>query len=748
MSLSPPPADRLDQLLDDLETASKTPAKRRQTSIKPTVEKTTSILYDRGALPDDLIRLVDLLTQHNHLDQATLSAITRNLYPLGKVSDEVILRIVGALGHGHLKPSFPLQSLFLKWLVMVYHLLQNPAILSRTYGVLFNLLDTAAIRPQLCHLLALITRRKHVRPFRIQTILALSRQTGGDPNLTGLLRVFKNYYPEIIVGDITKGRAAAFKHPDVQWRERLNEIQQQHLDRQEDDGTRNGFAVHHALGRRLKGARALVPSVHTLHAHETSVTLEELDSAEGFVNNLEKIEMPSQLVAVLADPLLQKLLLLRPSEEATQRISNWLMACVGDVASGDTDPSFLLDMVEVIRDYVLSTKELSPVLIGFLRSFLQTWNGSDKLNMVMETLSFLPLLEFSELSPLFDLLQSKLLNNTPASQLALLHFYTLLLHNWTTTLLSLPPSTLPSQPVNSIPSLLTHVNPLCLTLTQSSPSLSTSFAILDFYTTATRIYSSPLLLLHIPIAIPPPLLVYNLAFSPSLTVLSRLCSILTVYKIAWETVITRKPPSPSPSPSSVTQQRKPSQEEWAQINVFNGFLMDICNNLWRGRAFALPAAAATTTTTTTEGGGGSSSSDANARGCRVPKSLPPVLDEYLRELDDDLRLETVFGLSYNPVLCLQSINFVRGLEEREMKRGDLLVRQAGPVTQGSLARLAGRGGVRLSWQEYRAGVLRWLEEEGGQGGLPGLMYNTMKNLMGARKGGGTEGGGSSFSSQA
>lgn len=235
--------------------------------------------------------------------------------------------------------------------------------------------------------------------------------------------MFKNYYPEIIVGDITKGRAAAFKHPDVQWRERLNEIQQQHFDRHEDDGTRNGFAVSHALGRRLKGARALVPNVHTLHAHETSVTLEEFDSAEGFVNSLEKIEMPSQLVAVLADPLLQKFLLLRPSQEASQRISNWLMACVGDVASGDTDPSFLLDMVEVIRDYVLSTKvccvycstqllnanmlqELSPVLMEFFQSFLQTWNGLDKRDIVLETLSYLPLLDFTGMpSPSFLITQ-------------------------------------------------------------------------------------------------------------------------------------------------------------------------------------------------------------------------------------------------------------------------------------------------------------------------------------------------------
>lgn len=122
------------------------PAKRRHTSIKPTVERTTVALYDKGALPDELSRLVDLLTIHNHLDQASLGALVRNLYPLRKVSDDVVLRFVGSLGHGQLKPSLPLQALFLRWLVMVYHLLENSAILSQLYSVLFNLLDTAAIR--------------------------------------------------------------------------------------------------------------------------------------------------------------------------------------------------------------------------------------------------------------------------------------------------------------------------------------------------------------------------------------------------------------------------------------------------------------------------------------------------------------------------------------------------------------------------------------------------------------------------
>lgn len=110
------------------------------------MERATALLYERGALQDELGRLVDLLTVRNHLDQASLGAIVRNLYPSGKVNDEVVLRFVGALGHGQLKPSFPLQALFLRWLVMVYHSLENPTILSQVYSVLFNLLDTAAIR--------------------------------------------------------------------------------------------------------------------------------------------------------------------------------------------------------------------------------------------------------------------------------------------------------------------------------------------------------------------------------------------------------------------------------------------------------------------------------------------------------------------------------------------------------------------------------------------------------------------------
>ncbi|KAK4189083.1 centromere protein I [Podospora australis] len=700
MSLLLPPSDRLEDLLGDLEAASKLPARSRLTSIKSTVEKATSLLYDQGAPPEELARLVDLLTQSNELDQASLAAITRNLYPSDKVDDEIVLRFVGALGHGCLKPSFPLQCLFLKWLVMVHHLLQNPTILSQVYGVLFNLLATAAIRPQLCHLLALITRRKHVRPFRIQSILNLSRQTGGDPNLTGLLRVFKNYYPEIIVGELTKGRAATFKHPDPNWRERLNEIQQQQqLSRQNDDGgTRNGFAVNSAIGRQMRGVRALFPAVHTQHAQESSVTLEEIDNAEALVRNLDKIELPTQLVAVLGDPLLQKLLLLRPNSEASSRVSNWVMACVGDVASGDADPALLLDMVEVIRDYAVSTKWLPPLLLSFFaKEFLPTWNGKDKQDMVFEALSLIPLLKFQDLFQILQPFENAILDNTPTTQLSLLSFYTTLLRRWGVLLQASP--NLESLPLATIPDFITHVNTLTLALTQTSPRIPTFLAILDFYDAAAiGIYSRPKLLRHVNISIPPPLLVYLLTFSPSLAVVSRLCSILAAYKRAWESVMT-----------SPTLRRQLTKRERDQVNIFNGFLMDICNCLWRGRAF--------------------STTDLNAQGCRIPRTILPSLEAYVRSVDEDLSLGILFGLSHSPVLSLESISFVRELEDTEQ---GVLSRHAGPVTQPSLNQLATRGGLRLTWQDYRAGVLRYLDKKG-LPGIPDLMYNTMKNLMKTRQ---------------
>jgi centromere protein I len=40
--------------------------------------------------------------------------------------------------------------------------------------------------------------------------LELARRAGNEPQIVGLIRVYKDYYPDVIVGDATRGRASVF----------------------------------------------------------------------------------------------------------------------------------------------------------------------------------------------------------------------------------------------------------------------------------------------------------------------------------------------------------------------------------------------------------------------------------------------------------------------------------------------------------------------------------------------------------
>lgn len=110
------------------------------------MEKLISKAYEDGLSNASLDKLLDIITLPSELDQASLGVLVKNMYPADKVTDSIIVKVVGSLGHGRNKCSFAIQALFLKWLIMVYEVLEHPEILSQLYGVLFNLLDTMAIR--------------------------------------------------------------------------------------------------------------------------------------------------------------------------------------------------------------------------------------------------------------------------------------------------------------------------------------------------------------------------------------------------------------------------------------------------------------------------------------------------------------------------------------------------------------------------------------------------------------------------
>lgn len=100
---------------------------------------------------------------------------------------------------------------------------------------------------------------------------------------------------------------------------------------------------------------------------QSSTTLEEIENVKEFVEKLELIELPNQLVAVIGDPLLQKLLQLKSDDVTLRRVDNWLMAFFEDqLADGSHSESQLLEMLASIRDYARFTKVRSRTLNRWL----------------------------------------------------------------------------------------------------------------------------------------------------------------------------------------------------------------------------------------------------------------------------------------------------------------------------------------------------------------------------------------------
>ena len=253
----------------------------------------------------------------------------------------------------------------------------------------------------------------------------------------------------------------------------------------------------------------------------------------------------------------------------------------------------------------------------------------------------------------------------------MLDFYNNLLHHWTTQLLAA--DDIPPHATTTIPSLVDHAQSLALTLTQTLPTLKTHLTILSLLETNASLVSDPRLRQNIRISIPPPPLVYILFFTPSLASLSRLSTVLSSYKQGFQSAMASKASrrAGGPAVNSATYDAE-------FVNRFNGFLMDICNCVWRRRAFT--------------------GSDPNAAACLVSRRRARLFEGYVASLDSEIELAELFGLSHSPVLSFQAILALRDLEDEALERGeDLAMRHPGPVTQRSLVRLGEEGGLGLSW---------------------------------------------------
>ena len=120
--------------------------KEKKSRAEQPIKQICNIAYQHGLSEGYLDSLLEIILEPNGIDQNSLDRIIAHLFPVDRVSDGLLYKVVASLGQGAGKPSAQVQASLLKWLTMLYDVLANRKILSGLYGTLFNLIDMMSLR--------------------------------------------------------------------------------------------------------------------------------------------------------------------------------------------------------------------------------------------------------------------------------------------------------------------------------------------------------------------------------------------------------------------------------------------------------------------------------------------------------------------------------------------------------------------------------------------------------------------------
>ena len=339
------------EALNRVRTAADTQTKTKYSILKPFLDTVTTYAENHGLSNSALQTLVDGVKRPNSFDQKGQNAVIKSLYPASNVSFKLICTVIGSLGHGSRKASVSSQQLLLRWVLMVADNLEQPSHLSNFYSVLFNLLDMMSIRAEICHLLAKITRRKHVRPFRIHLLQDLSKRTSQEPALLKLMYVYDKYAPGILLLDKPRKNSIDLSSADSDWVLQVERI-------------RSTPSITLAKrSNQLASSRFLRQSSTKAKASSTIPSAGEIES---LVNQLEDIKLSDMTASDLSDPVLQIYIMLTGQEASRDQIDDLLNPIfhqqLEKLASGQSISKASLQLLQSVVQYSRYTKVSTKII--------------------------------------------------------------------------------------------------------------------------------------------------------------------------------------------------------------------------------------------------------------------------------------------------------------------------------------------------------------------------------------------------
>ncbi|KAJ7376982.1 hypothetical protein OS493_031254 [Desmophyllum pertusum] len=495
---------------------------------KGRIKVETSLAVDRIesiAYNDGLLpdQLVNLvkLASSGKYADSICSRLIKSLIPQSSVPASAVVIIVSRICNNKL--SINIKGLLVRWILNVFNLIDDLKDVHSLYGIFFLFLESDILCPHICHLLYYLTRKDDVRNFRIRKLLDLQSRTGIKPYLTGLLSMYKIHRPSLVTMATSTSNKNKY-NPQAS-------VDSFFL------AVRAADKAPIIKRRKLRGNS--IPAVQTAAMPEKKCSIEQLTCFKDLLANIENIEFPSQVASVLNSPLLQHVLSCSPDFVMLQRLNFWLNhSLYEEFLSGSTsesDPSSLM-LLQKLKHFT-----------GFLQC------------QVMYCFT--------------ELLRNFLAVELPRQQQLLQEERSERPRDLTSVSLFVEDDLDSFDPLKTIYEFIQFVDRICVVALQVEEDHALlQHWVLNYFelvSTSHQQFTLPFVL------IPSSGIIYRMLFSNNSMAVSRLCQIIVNYKKEFESL----------KKSQGESQSTGFPDGFQSIQRFNQYILDICDSLWRNKAF-------------------------------------------------------------------------------------------------------------------------------------------------------------------
>ncbi|EDO43463.1 predicted protein [Nematostella vectensis] len=570
-----------------------------KTSLAVQVIERTS--QNQGLNEDQLLGLIDLACSRLYGD-AVSSKLVKSLIPKNRIPSLALVKAISWISTNKL--SISLQALLVRWILVVYQLLDDITPLQALYGVLFLFLESDVLCPLVCQLLSYITRKEDVKRFRIKRILNLQNRVGTQAHLNGLLSIYKMHASNL-VAMTTSVSKVWFKKRDSAWSDKIWQVQEKQFSLEPV----NKLFLEARLGipgspaqKKRKAGHITIPSLQCSSMSASlegdfNVTIKQLESFSDLVANIDRVELPSQIASVLESPFLQHVISCNPSYVTLQRLNFWLSHTLfeeflsGDeTVVGSSHARMLLLLIQ-LGEFI---QESVPAVEMWLGRYLFSWSGAHHRPLVLKLITQISLQPFAKLYEFALEPLRKLFFSSPVYfKCQVMYCLTELLRNF--VLFELPRH----EELSKRRKANSNDASSSLFLDEEMASFDPQLAIYEYIKFVDRLSAVALqaegdhaLLQHHVleffelvsvlqtrfqigfVVIPCASVVYRLLFASNAMAVSRFLAIMVNYRSSFESL----------KKSTVTFETS-VPDSFQSIQQLNQFILDTCDSMWRNKAF-------------------------------------------------------------------------------------------------------------------------------------------------------------------